>query len=57
MVKLSIQSENVEYGGVYTELSALNQLIEIFQKSDDVEIDIKYKVRGQAVECSSSINN
>lgn len=57
MVKLSIQSEREECGGLYTDLGAVKQIIDIIHKSDEVEISIKYKVRGQAEKCSSSINN
>lgn len=58
MVKLSIQSENECTNGLYTDLGAIQQIIDIIHnKSDEVEIEIKYKVREQAVQCSPSIRN
>ncbi len=47
MVKLSIQNENEGCSGLYTELDTLNQIIEILKKSDDIEITIRYKQKGQ----------
>lgn len=46
MVKLSIQSENECTNGLYTDLGAIQQIIDIIHnKSDEVEIEVKYKVR------------
>ena len=54
MVKLEIQNENGSYGGLYTELGAVKQIIDIIHNSDEVEIKVEYKNRGQAVGCKSS---
>lgn len=54
MVTLKINNDN---GGHYTSLGAVIQLAEIINASDDVDIVVEYKKRGQAVESSSSIKN
>ena len=57
MVTIKIQNEQEGTEGTYTELGAVIQIAEIIHKSDEVNIDVQYKKRGQAVESSSSIKN
>ena len=57
MIKISIQNENEGSTGLYPKLDSLRQIIDVFQKGDEIEVEVKYKIREQAVECSPSITN
>lgn len=47
MVKLSIQSENECTNGLYTDLGAIQQIIDIIRnESNEAEIEVKIKLKG-----------